>query len=212
MATAWTAYFPDVMPHVPGCPYGMVVNAVRNAAIELAHKSLILRSSLAAINVVVDQQDYTLTPPANTRVVTPISVRFDSIPITATGEETMDHVHPYWREGGISRRYYMAVPGTLSLTWVPKTAITGGLEVRIAYKPAETSSSGDDLLYDDWASDIAAGALAELLDTADQSASWRNPEAARSWASRFARGVHNASFRARMGHGYQAPMLKMRPW
>lgn len=212
MATAWTAYFPEVMPHVGGCPHAMVVNAIRDAAREFAERTLLLRSTLSAINVVAAQQDYTLTPPANTRVVTCLNVRYDGLPLQSTGEHAMDHIHPFWREGGVSRRWYMSTPGTLSLTFSPAAAITGGLVVRIAYKPTQTATDGDDILYDDWNEAIAAGALARLQGTANQDAKWANPQMAQAWQAEFERGIHDGAVRARMGHGNHAPVMNHRPW
>lgn len=162
MATSWTSYLPEVEAECRGVPRPMAVNAVREAAREFARRSKLFRETLSAINVVAEQEDYTLTPAtANSRIIAPSYVEYDGTPVLPYSEDLGDFTSPTWRNTGI-RRYHMADRSTLRLMWEPDTAITDGLIVRVILEPTINSTSWVDRLHDDWRTYVAAGARARL--------------------------------------------------
>lgn len=208
MAKSWESYLPQVQPQVRGCPHLTMIQAVRNAAIDLAEASLILRADHAPIDSVVDQIDYPLTPPSSTKIITLLAAKYDGVPITPLPETEADGLSPYWRGNNIPNRYYLSDPSVLTLTWAPDEVITGAIEARIVYRPDEASTEGDDLLYRDWLRYIAAGALARLKDMPSEK--WSG-DSRRDWLT-FNTGKSFARSAALRGHTIGSNTIKQRPF
>lgn len=209
MSTTWKSYLPQVLPHVRGCPTSLAINAVRDAAIELCSKSRIWRSTLTAQNIVADQDEYTLSPPSNTTVITPVYVEVDEIVIRPMAADTLDHIAPRWRIGGALKAYHMLDATTLKLSWTPDEAVTDGLVVMVSLKPTEDSTQGDDILYDDWKRGIAAGAIGALKMMSDER--WSDAVGAEKFRETFLFESANAKARARKSRTYRGTQVKMRP-
>ena len=208
MAVAWDDYLREVQPYVAGCPTQLMLRAVRNAAIELANESSILRANHAPIDSVVDQTAYPLTAPANTDITMIINAMYDDSQMDPLTETDADHLSPAWRNGGsLYGRYYQTDPAILDLAWEPSEAVVGAIDIRFAYRPSIASTSGDDLLFRDWLMPIAAGAMAKLKAMPKE----RWSADATLDRHEFIKGKSLARIRGGRGHTFGGGRVQMRP-
>jgi len=169
-------FLPEVLPSCPGVASLVAERAVLNALREFCKTSLLIRETLTAINIVVGQRLYPLSPATGTEIITDIVVHYDGAQLRPIGEEKLDIESPSWRiGGGRSNGYHFTAPETLNLTFDPIKAVTGGLIVIVATKPSITSPVINDELYDDWNTGISQGALYELLGMPNQKWSDKTP-------------------------------------
>lgn len=212
MTAALTEFITNVAPHVSGCPNSLIVDELRNAAIRLCEDSLIHREDIAPADITIGVDDYTITPPAQTRVVTVLTLYHDEKPLNGYTEEELDHLDYGWRNGSIgpATGYTLLAPDRIKLNRVPEATITGGLVIKVALKPTETATVVDDVLYNDWQTALTNGALAELLMIPKKP--WTDYALAKENATNFNFQIQRA--RARQSHGFQRKPIsaKMRHW
>jgi hypothetical protein len=100
---------------------------------------------------------------------------------------------------GTPLTYFQVTPtsNTIRLYPVPATTITSGLTVRAAFCPKRTSSTVPDVLFSDWADEIAAGSIAKLCTMPGQT--FTNKDIAAEHGKSYERGVRTASNLSRSG-------------
>lgn len=165
MATALSSFLPYIVPYAPGVPRTVAQAKLLDAAIEFCERTLYMRQTLAAVDLVLDVDSYTLAPPADHDVVMATSLIVNGNPIGPAAEERLDSIDAYWRTGisGTPSAWYQPTPTTIKFNRIPDATVTGGLLVEIAVKPTRDATTVDDELYTDWVERLAAGALWRLL-------------------------------------------------
>lgn len=166
MAVNLTSFVNDIMPHVSGCPRNLVVNAIRKAIDRLCTDSQIWREDIPAGDIIINVADYTITPPASTRMLTLISLMYDGREIDKRSEEYLDRNDPGWRvpQLGTPTDLVYYAPDRIKFNRLPKATITDGLVARVALKPTRTAVSVEDIIYEDWFECIEHGALHYLME------------------------------------------------
>lgn len=204
MATL-TQFLPYVLPHVPGCPDAVAEIAVRNACIDFCHTTLLVQT-LTTQDIVVGQQDYNLTVPANSVLSRVLKVFYGDIELAANTVESVNSGLIVRGDvgGGVQRSdspviYFQKTPtlASISVYPLPATAMTLGLAVRAAFAPNRTATTVDDSLFQYWAEEIASGALHRLMATPGQQFSDNTMAAYHK--SRFDIGCRSASIQSRTG-------------
>lgn len=217
MSIPITDFRTHVAPYAVNAGLQLIDQAIWDTLVMLCEKTLTWREDLTPIAIVKDQYDYTLTPvTANTRIITAISVLYDSIPVHPSGEEHLDNISPSWRRyRSITYRYYLeqGTSTVLKLTWPPTADLADGLEVRVAIKP-EPDPSGSpvsipDEIYYEYYSTIAAGALSRVLNMPKER--WYNRARAKDYELEWANGLANAASEAQRSHTRRPQQVKMRP-
>ena len=61
---ALSAFFPRILPYLPGCPEPLAAQVLIDAAIEFCDSSLVLRQNLDTFNTVVGRVQYDLDAPS----------------------------------------------------------------------------------------------------------------------------------------------------
>lgn len=198
--TPLSRFINHVLPHASGIPRAMVIDELRNAIIRLCEDSAIYRENIPPGTVTAGIDDYTITPPAETRVTTFISFQYDGTPINGYTEEELDHLDYNWRLGktGTPTAYTMLAPDRFKLNRIPELDIVDGMKIRIALKPTETTQEVDEVFYDDWQQAAISGALANLL--AMPKKPWTNAPLAKENADFFNGEVQRARARATKGY------------
>lgn len=208
--TNWESYLPEVNPEVPACPHPIMVNAVRNAAIEFCEKTLIWREDLDAITILTDKRGYDLDPPTDTVIVVPIYVAVDGEIIRPASVDQLDDVSLYQRVLKTSRTYDMISASRLQLGWEPDADLTSGLEVRAALRPSSSADGADTTIYEEWHEDIAAGAKARLMMMPNKN--WTNPQLAMYYQNMFDAGIGEAKAVIGKGRTRVSQQVQMRPF
>jgi len=166
MAVNLTEFVQNIMPHVSGCPRNLVVNAVRKAIDRLCTDAHIWREDIPAGDITINVDDYTITPPANTRMVTLISLLYEEQEIAKRTEEWLDANDVGWRVSSIGTPtalvYY--APDRIKFNRLPLATITDGLVARVVLKPTRTAETVEDIIYEDWFECIEHGALHYLME------------------------------------------------
>lgn len=220
MPTPFADLLPEVLPDVPGCADLVAERAIRNAAIRFCQESKLYRQDLTPINVVADEPEYTVTPPAGYALVDIRRALFDGQPLYFISQDELDRLWndattrvnhflthdsgldtDTWQTATSSRPKYFFQPDKekVRLVGIPTVAVTGGLELNVALKPTPTATQIEDWLYNDHFRTLAFGALGELLKIPQKP--WTDKGLSDHYESLFREGIGIAKGEALRDHG-----------
>lgn len=205
---ALSDFLPFVLPSVPGCSDPMAEQAVLTACIEFASKSLIVQHT-GSDNLVAGQTEYDVEQPSMQILVKVLAVFHLDTRLTARSREMVrsgyaargDAVTGYTPPEGTPREWFCRNPSeaVVSLYPTPAEAAADALTIVAAYAPTWTATRVADILFTDYASDIAAGAIAHLLIVPAQP--FTNPGLHKVHQDKFNAAMHSAANLARVGLG-----------
>lgn len=164
--SAYTDFYDEIMPDVPGLIPTLATQAIRDAVIEFCRLSKRYTYSPSAINVVADTHTYAITPPAGTVVYTEKSVFYNDLKINPASEQELDALYKDWREttgSGVPKYFYWPSQNNIRLVRTPDESITGGLELTVILKPTRASTSCPDWILEDYVDAISHGAKYRLF-------------------------------------------------
>ncbi|KVD35425.1 hypothetical protein WI84_16275 [Burkholderia ubonensis] len=145
-------FMPFVMAGAQGLPETMAQAYVRQACIDFATRSSILRR-----RVIVDLQEHVTEYPIwaddREQVVRVNEVRVDGTPYRGQRNSVV------FMHMGVR---FTVADGMLCLSRVPVHDRAGAIEIRLCASPTQGTCEVDSLLYDDWQSAIEDGALARI--------------------------------------------------
>lgn len=210
---SYEAFFPYVMHEVPGAPEPLVVRAIRDAAIEFCEKSLILTRDHDPITVKAGVVDYDLEPPNGYLVIKIQKAWLDNNPLTPLAPDVVRDASVYNRlfaayqsAPSTPQAYLQKEERSVSVWPLPDKQYTKSLTMRVALKPTRSSSSVDDVLFEDYAEQIGSGALSKLMASANKP--YTNLDMAAVHKSLFQQGINVA--RQRAGHGHVRSNLSVK--
>jgi hypothetical protein len=152
----YTDFLPRMMRDITNYVPATAVFALQDAGREFCNRSEAWFEKLTAINIVADQQDYTLS----TDYVAQFK-RIKSIHILTSDDVTNS------REGMLlSPAYYkLVLPNTLRFRTgsIPTTAVTGGLVVEVVFAPTLGTNELPAWLMARWSEAIIGHAMSKLL-------------------------------------------------
>jgi len=131
MPAALSDLYIALVPELPGCPEGMLLEALRRGAREFCLKTEAWQIQLASINLVADDPDYTLVLPTSYDAVEIrriVEVRINTAEGVTNGDEgVLQKPHTY----------FLTQPTTLEFfeDYTPSESITSGLDVKVAVAP-----------------------------------------------------------------------------
>lgn len=209
-------FFPYVLPDVVGAPEPLVVHHIRNACIEFCEKSLILTRDHDPITVVANTVDYDLEPPTGYLVVKVQKAWLDNMPLDPIAPDFVREPAVYNRlyatynaeSASTPRGYLQKEERSISVWPKPDRKYTNGLTMRVALKPTRTSTSIEDVIFEDYAEAIAQGALYRLQLSPNKA--YSNAEMAAINKGLFEQGINVARQRASRGHVRSNLSVKMR--
>ncbi len=214
--TDYEAFFPRVLPDVPGCPEIVATQAIRDSAIQFCKESLILQADHDPVTVVAKLADYDLESPlSQTRVYKIMSAWFKGqklIPVAP--DEVSDPAVYNAQIGGHTTAYapprYLIQKNdvSFSLLPIPDQTLARSITMRVALVPTRSSSAIEDFLYEDWVEPIASGAIARLQLVPGKA--YANPQAAPLHQARFQIGLNAARQQATRGRVRADLSVRMR--
>lgn len=210
----WEQFYNLVRPMAQDCPVGIVDAAIRAACIEFCQKSLIWSREAACGSIVAGERIYQYNNENDqVSIVMPICCIInkddtDTV-LTPTNRHDLDYYEPQWRklENKMPSRYFMLDSNTICLVEKPTENIPSGLHLLCAIKPNRKSEGVPAFLYDDWAEEIAAGALARIHAMLGRV--WANPQMVAYYKSTFRAGISRA--KSKMYKSYIAQSKTMLP-
>lgn len=183
---AWASWFPDLLPHVPGCPQVLAEHELRRAAQVLMRRTRAWRIDDAARPVVAGQATVSVAPTsAELELVRVEAVWFDGKPLEPVTAEVMDALYSHdWRsDTGTPTRFLQGVPGEIRLYPVPIADAVTGVTLRLSVAPSESSTGLPDDLAIRFRDEINVGAKARLMLYPGRP--WTNPELAAVYGQAF---------------------------
>ena len=179
----WDDFAPYVLPYAPGCPDATMEHHVRQAAIEFCRATFVWQAELAPIAGDDASTVFAMTMPTGA-----VACKLLGVVINVTGyqPQPVDVVTPdigaeRIRDGNLRP---CAFTGDLSgLVVFPAQPSTASIVPTVALKPSQTAAVFPDVLFNQHANDIVAGALASILSLPKQE--WTDMQAAAIRASQF---------------------------
>lgn len=210
---SYEAFFPYVLHEVPGAPEPLVIRAIRDAAIEFCEKSLILTRDHDPITVKAGVVDYDLEPPSGYVVIKIQQAWLDNNKLTPLAPDVVRDASVYNRlfsayqsAPSTPQAYLQKEERTVSVWPLPDKQYTKSLTMRVALKPTRSSTTVDDVLFEDYAEQIASGALSKLMASANKP--YTNFDMAGVHKGLFMQGINVA--RQRAGHGHVRSNLSVK--
>lgn len=210
---AYEDFLSRVLIEVPGCAEISALLAIKDTCIEFCEKSLILVRDHDPITVYQNEVDYDLEAPAGTVVVKVMRAWIENTPLDPAFPDVVKDASVYNRlyssfqaAPSMPQRYLQKSERTISVWPLPDKTYSNGLTLRVAVKPTRDSTSVDDVIYEDYADVIAAGALSKLMRSSGKP--YTDLRLAEDRRREFLSGLNVA--RQRSSHGHSRSNLSVR--
>lgn len=198
----WSAWIPDILPHVAGCPIPIVEHELRRAAQEFFERTRAWKVQLAAVPVTSGTQEVAITV-ADAAEQVPVwasEVWYDGLWIRlATTEDLFARDRNWPTRTGVPSEYTQLTPGSLRLYPIPSANAVTGLTCLAAIKPADTATGIPDALRVKFRQAIASGAKSRLF--AYPGKPWSSPEMAKMFRDDFDAEIDKATLAATRAFG-----------
>lgn len=212
---SYEAFLSRVLIEVPGCSEISALQAIKDACIEFCEKSLVVTRDHDPITVVTGVIDYDLEPPTGYLVVKVMKAWLENNQIHPLAPDVVRDAATYNRLFSS----YQSAPSTpshflqkeersISVWPVPDKKYPSGLTLRVALKPTRASTSVEDVVFEDYAEVIAAGALQRLHLSFEKPYTDERRSAARR--AEFMAGINVARQRASHGNTRANLAVKLR--
>ena len=162
-----------LLPQVQGCPDPLALQVLLDSAIEFCEKTSIVQVTSAPQTATVNVASYTITVPAQQAVAVTLKAWFGSTPLAPAPADAVSSILAYVASAGTDtvqtgtpRVFYELSPGVIGVYPVPDATTALAISARVATKPTRTATQVDDVLFNDWAEAIVAGAALRLHRTA----------------------------------------------
>lgn len=205
MSKPYTAFLDYVMPHVPGCTNEMALHEIKNTVIDFCEKSMILQRDHDPVTILKGQTDYDLEPPTGYLVTKIMKAWYKTKELTPLAPDQVSRPE-YYNSGfvgadkGVSdpRNIIQKDERTYTLHPIPMESASNALTMRIALKPSRASTTIDDVIFEDYAEVIGAGAKARLMISPGKP--YSNPQGAVALLGLYQSGLNVARQRAVRGY------------
>jgi hypothetical protein len=193
---AFEVFLPEVLPYIPSCPDTIAVNAIRNAVIEFCAQSYAWLVDNDPLTLLANVAEYDLDKPTQSEVVNIVQATVGTRPILPRSTDEMVRLYSTsWQQRKGSPMYFQRLRPDEVLRLIPCpdaafAALGEKLNVRVALQPARTATGCDNLLYDTWLEELAAGARARIFALTGQS--FYNPSEAMVQGRIFSRAITDA--------------------
>lgn len=163
--TAYTAWLDETMPDLPGALQAMVINAIRNSAIEFCEKTDIYIYQHPAIDAVLNTPTYAFVPPASTLVAKVLQVFYNGLELIPKTPDELKSIYGIWNSTdwrdrtGAPRYYTQDDERNIRLVPMPDASLTGAIKLRVSLKPTRASTTIEDRIYEEYLEAIKYGAL-----------------------------------------------------
>lgn len=161
---AYTSFYDEVLPDVPGCPQAVALNAIRNAAIEFCERSKVWVIDHDPISAIANEPVYAFEPPNGAVVCGVVTAWFNGVEIDPTTQRDLESEYRNWPSlPGVPLRYLQQNSAELILFPYPSGALANALTMKVALKPSRASTSIDAWLFEQYLEAIAHGAKWKLM-------------------------------------------------
>lgn len=195
--TPWAAFFPDVLPHVRGCPDPTVTQHLQRAAAEFFRRTRAWVEWLDAVTGDGDRTEIDLETPSGSTVVMLERVLVDEKPVAVASHRSMSLSTSEMDGDGVGSA------DRLSVVFAQAPADGAAVRIHVSLSPSRTSAGIPDDLFEHHADPIVAGALARLF--ALPKTEWADGQLAAYHSARFENFVGQRAYRAWRGETNVTP-------
>jgi hypothetical protein len=163
-----SAFYPRILPYLPGCPEPMVDQVLVNSAIEFAEASLTIRQNLDSFRTVVGKVEYDLDPPTKYHDINRV------MGVTLNGKELQPGLFEAIRNDlptavAIPRGFYTdRTDNTFTLRLAPPPDGSYPVVVAVTLRPARAATQLDDDLFNIWIDPVVSGAIGRAMQIPNQ--------------------------------------------
>lgn len=207
---ALSAFFPRILPYLPGCPEPLVAQVLIDAAIEFCDSSLVLRQNLDTFNTVVGRVQYDLDAPSAQHDINRVmGVTLDGKELVAGMAEALRGDMP--TAPAKPRGFYTdRTDSVFTLMLSPPPDEVYSVLVNVALSPARTATQLDDDLYNTWINPIVSSAIAQAMQIPGQPFS--NPAQAQILLNSVARQTVTSRIEGNYGFVRGSMRVRSRPF
>jgi len=198
---------------VDGCPTPIVVNALREAAIEACSRGLIWPANLVTVTLTAGVGGYIFSTPVAESVVAQLqSARVNGVMLDIYTDRQAIEFDPAWLSTvqGEPRAIWQMSPTVYNVTPVPDAVTTYDLKMRVYLKPITTASAMDTDILNDNQDLIVHGALHRLL--LQPKRPWADANMAGYHGKQFSYKLHVARSRTTLGYDNGNLLVTQRPF
>jgi hypothetical protein len=165
---ALSAFYPRVLPYLPGCSEPFANQVILNSAIEFCENSLTLRQNLDTFRTVVGVIEYDLDPPSIQHDISRVmSVAVNYKELTAGMAEVVRNDLPTANSTPLAF-YTSRADSVFVLRLTPPPDAVYPVVVGVTLRPSRTATLLEDDLYNIWINPIVSGAIARAMQVPDQ--------------------------------------------
>ena len=205
-----SAFYPRILPYLPGCSEPMVDQVLINSAIEFAQSSLTIRQNLDTFNTVVGQIEYDLDPPTTQHDINRVmSVNVGGKELVAGLAEVIRNDLP--TANSIPRGFYTnRTDNTFTLRLSPPPDKVYPVIVGVTLRPTRNATQLDDDMYNIWIDPIVSGAIARAMMIPDQP--FTNPAQAQELLASASRQTVTSRIESNFGLTRGSMRVRSRPF
>lgn len=201
MAKTLEDFYPFVTVHVVGCSYPLIDHAIRQSAIAFCQRSLAWNGTLDAETLTADDLPYRIAGEETYAVVHDIlNVFVDDKRMSKSNARKLDKRGNWRAEVGIPEAYVVLSNDVIDLWRRPEESVS--VIATVVYNPKQDTNSLPDILYNEYAEMIAAGARARLMAIPNKP--WSDAAMAAYWDGTFQSGAEIV--RSKVQSSYGAPV------
>jgi len=190
-------FIPYVTEDLAGVPHPAMQRALISACIDFCNKTLLLQQTLDNVTSITGTGDYEIEAPKGYKIAQVMVAWYDGVPLEPVNADELDDLNQDWTtETGTPKHLVMLVDDVVTLYPAPDQR-GKVLKIRAALTPSRDAAEVDDVLYEDYVEDIAAGAKAKLCMSPNKI--YTNPQLAAMFASKFKAGINNATLLRQAG-------------
>lgn len=196
---ALSKFYPFTLPYVMGAPDAALDQAILSTCIDFCSRTLIVQS-VSTYDLVAGVSEYEVDVESGARLVKILKVFTSGRLLKPTTVEDVKSAEALTTgASGAPQTYFTMTPNEAGFVLypTPDAVVTGGLVVRAAVAPTRSATSVADVLFEDWADTIGAGAAARLLGLPRQP--FTDPASAAALSQQYESAVLSASVESRIG-------------
>jgi hypothetical protein len=166
MLTSYESLWPSIMPETPGAPEALILRVMKDLVIEMCRETEMFKEELAAMDIVANRATYNLVPSwdATIQALDWVKVSGQKLP-EEQYELTQDMIL------------------TFRTNWIPATAKTAGLLVKVTLLPNYDHEQIDPVLLNRYHEGIVAGTKGRLMIMPKKK--WSDPQLGMLYMQKF---------------------------
>ncbi len=198
----WSDFHPLTLTFLPGCAEIAADTSLRQAAIEFCTSTLALQVTLDPITSEAGTDEYEFEIGTYETVAKLLAAQYAGVPLNIARPADFD---PFQSATGTPTNAYVTDGSRTFFLWPTPSANNAGIVARVALRPSQDAPGCPDVLFDGWASAIAAGAVSLLA--LQPGRSYSNPPLGLAKRAEFEDAIVRAKVRAFYGNSRASPRV-----